>query len=169
VGSEQGERRPILLVGGEGGHAAQASRFAVQIRDEAEGVMAVLLTEDAGVCVPFEGQLILRRNLSRLSKFRGPRALVAVGAAFCAEFLAAPFMLRRLRPCGLVAFGPLFCLPVCIWARVMGLKVVYVESWSRFYERSLTGRAMGFLANKIYYQNETLVNVFKDATYAGRL
>lgn len=169
MGVRQGGRRPVLLVAGEGGHAAQASRFAVQMSTELACAEVVLLTEDAGVCVQFEGQLVLRRNLSRLSKFRGPRAIAAVAAAFCAEFLAAPFLLRQLRPCGLVAFGPLFCLPVCIWARVMGLRVVYVESWSRFYEPSLTGRAMGILANRIYYQNETLGNHLKGASYGGRL
>lgn len=162
-------KRPMLLVAGEGGHVVQARRFAALVRDEAYANEIVLLTEKSEVQPTDDMVTIYGRNLARASKFRSVRNNIALAWALVLWFLEAPRIIRRVNPYGVVAFGPLFCLPVCLWAKILGLKVVHIETWSRFYAKSASGWAMQFLADRIYYQNATLDGQYKNGIYGGRL
>ena len=53
--------------------------------------------------------------------------------------------------------------------RLLGKKVVYIESWSRFYTASATGIFMYRIANQFYVQNEPMLKRYPKAIYSGRL
>lgn len=48
-------------------------------------------------------------------------------------------------------------------------KVISIENSSRFYSKSLTGRAMYYLADYFIVQNEELLKLYDKAIYKGRL
>jgi beta-1,4-N-acetylglucosaminyltransferase len=48
-------------------------------------------------------------------------------------------------------------------------KVIHVETWSRFYSKSLTGRILYRLSDFFFVQNEELLKLYPKAIYRGRL
>jgi len=48
-------------------------------------------------------------------------------------------------------------------------KVIHIETWSRFYSKSLSGRVMYYIADDFLVQNEELLRLYPKAIYKGRL
>jgi UDP-N-acetylglucosamine:LPS N-acetylglucosamine transferase len=77
--------------------------------------------------------------------------------------------LRAFRPQAVLSSGPSVAVPVCILARVMGIKVIFVETGSRVTALSMTGRMMYRVANLFIVQWPELAERCPRAVYAGRL
>ncbi|EIX4875196.1 PssD/Cps14F family polysaccharide biosynthesis glycosyltransferase [Vibrio vulnificus] len=78
------------------------------------------------------------------------------------------FMSRNKINC-VISTGPGVSVAVALVARIMNVKVVHIESWSRFYSLSNTGKIMKFIAHVFIYQNHTLKNLSGKGKYFGRL
>lgn len=151
----------IVVCFGEGGHAVQARRF-INGCPECISPIYTISESCSGSCktdfflpnpFPKSGNVLflgLVRNL--LSSF----ALVCYFRVF-----------KRCRI--LVSFGPGVTVFLSLFWRLSGGKFVFVETWSRFYSVSSTGRMMYYIANEFYIQNEELQNVYPKAKYRGRL
>ena len=77
--------------------------------------------------------------------------------------------LRRFQPDVVLSSGPSVAVPACIMARVLGIKVIFVETGSRVTALSLTGRIMYRLADLFFVQWPGLCERYPKAVYAGRL
>jgi len=78
-------------------------------------------------------------------------------------------ILKNYQVKGLVSTGPgMVVLPAIIF-KLLGKKVIFLESWSRFYTPSLTGKIMYRIADTFYIQNETLQSTYPKAIFSGRL
>lgn len=157
----------VVFVAGEGGHAAQALRFVAKTTLPRKGF--VIVTEAPDVSVPCDVELNVWRNLSRHSKYRSLRNTIFFLLELCWLFAKSGVFIWKRRPVGIVAFGPAFCIPFCVWAKVLGIRVVYIETWSKFYTRTKTGSIMQHIANRIYVQNRTICKAYKNARYGGTL
>lgn len=78
-------------------------------------------------------------------------------------------VLRRFRPAAVLSCGPAVAVPVCLLARLLGIKVIFVETGSRVTALSLTGRIMYPVAHLFFVQWPELVERYPRAVYAGRL
>lgn len=78
-------------------------------------------------------------------------------------------IMLRVRPQAVVTAGPAIAVPVAVWARLLGSKVVFIETGSRVTHLSRTGRLMRPLANYYFVQWPTLLAEHPRAIYAGRL
>jgi beta-1,4-N-acetylglucosaminyltransferase len=78
-------------------------------------------------------------------------------------------ILRRSRPDAMVTSGPAVAVPFALWARLLGAKVIFVETGSRVHELSLTGRLMRPLATLFFVQWPQLQEKYPNTVYAGRL
>lgn len=78
-------------------------------------------------------------------------------------------ILRRSRPDALLTSGPALAVPFAIWARLLGVCVIFVETGSRVRQLSLTGRLMRPLAHLFFVQWPSLQQRHAKAMYAGRL
>jgi len=78
-------------------------------------------------------------------------------------------ILRKSRPNALVTSGPALAVPFALWARLLGVDVIFVETGSRVSQLSLTGRLMRPLANLFFVQWPQLQERYPDTVYAGRL
>lgn len=76
-------------------------------------------------------------------------------------------ILRRQRPDFLVTTGALIAYPFCVWAKLLGAKVIYIESFARVNDRSLTGRLVYPLADLFLVQWEPLLKLYPKAKYVG--
>jgi UDP-N-acetylglucosamine:LPS N-acetylglucosamine transferase len=78
-------------------------------------------------------------------------------------------ILRRFRPDAVLTSGPSVAVPACAFARLMGIKVIFVETGSRVTRLSLTGRIMYPVASLFIVQWPSLQQRHPKAVYAGRL
>lgn len=78
-------------------------------------------------------------------------------------------IMLRVRPQAVVTAGPAIAVPVAVWARLLGSKVIFIETGSRVTQLSRTGRLMRPLAHLYFVQWPELHAVYPWAVYAGRL
>lgn len=154
----------IAIAYGSGGHAEQAARFLRRL-DCDEGDLLIFKESGARNVCAAAGTLV---ELPQARPKHGPpvlrdwlRMIVRWGRVVKAVI--------RIRPAGLITFGPGMCVPLAIIFRLLGIKVVHIETWCRFNTRSMTGRLMYYLSNRFYVQNKSLVRVYPKSIYAGRL
>ena len=76
---------------------------------------------------------------------------------------------RRYRIESVISTGPGISIVPALLYKLLGRKVIHIETWSRFKTRSPTGRVMYVLADKFYVQNRSLLKFYPRATYSGRL
>lgn len=78
-------------------------------------------------------------------------------------------VLLRVRPTAIISAGPAIAVPVSIVGKLLGKRIIFVESASRIKSPSLTGRIMYRWANLFFVQWPQLKESLPQAIYAGRL
>ena len=73
----------------------------------------------------------------------------------------------REKPDVIVTTGALIVFPFCLYAKLMGTKVIYIETFARVNDRSLTGRLVYPLADLFLVQWESLLELYPKAKYVG--
>lgn len=81
-------------------------------------------------------------------------------------FQAAKIMLQE-KPDFIVTTGALLAFPFCVYAKLMRSKIIYIESFARVYNRSLTGKLVYPFADLFLVQWESLLQFYPKAKYVG--
>lgn len=69
----------------------------------------------------------------------------------------------------IISTGPgIVFIPSLIF-RLLGKKIIFLETWSRFNTASTTGKIMYRISHIYYVQNKELLKIYPDAIYSGRL
>ena len=155
----------IFVVAGKGGHFEQARRVTSELVDR--GALVALYSDHSSS----SGLRNVNRlkNISAYSKGSGVRARLQLLLGLASLFFYALRELRRSSPSLLVSTGPVICIPFVLAARWKGIRVVHIETWSRFKSRSKTGVVCYLLANHFFYQNRSLSELYPSGDYSGRL
>jgi beta-1,4-N-acetylglucosaminyltransferase len=77
--------------------------------------------------------------------------------------------LVRLRPHAIVSAGPGPAVPASLLAKLLGIKVIYIETGSRVFALSSSGRILYRFADLFFVQWPELLEPYPKALYAGRL
>ena len=153
----------IVLAGSKGGHLEQALRFVSELPDTCQWHLA---TDAHIVCEP--SPIIFRR----ISSYDRHTHFIVKGMRCLSVFCKSLGFCWRKRPDLLVTFGAGFCVPLAIAARISGVKVLHIESWSRIRTVSATTRYMSLLrlASLIGYQYEnSVLEGRRSCVYIGHL
>lgn len=78
-------------------------------------------------------------------------------------------ILSRTRPTMVVLNGPWISGVVAVASKLLGIDSVYIETGSRVYNLSGTGKIVRRFVNEFYVQWPTLLEKYPDTKYAGRL
>jgi hypothetical protein len=156
VGSKQKPARPVdvLLVCSPGGHALQLHL----LRESWTGYRTAWVTLDAE---------------DTRSLFRGEILYFAHGPTtrnvtnFFRNLVLAAKLLRRLEPKLVVTTGAGIAVPFAWLARLLHVRVVYVESLTRIETPSLSGRLIAPAADRIYVQWPALEGRLRGSRYVG--
>ena len=156
----------LLVMLGEGGHTKQCLRLVDLLGTSHFRYSYVLVSGDRlsrdRIRVPGPMYRIVRPGntkshpLTRLVKL-----------PFC--MLQAAIMLARARPDAVLSTGPGMAVPVSLFARVIGCRVIYVESCSRVRSLSSSGNFMRHIADLFFVQWQDLLPSVPGAVFAGRL
>lgn len=88
---------------------------------------------------------------------------------FAALFLRANRILKKENPDYVITTGALIAYPFCVLAKRKKKKVIYIESFARVYQPSLTGKLVHRYADLFFVQWEDMLEIFPDATLGGGL
>ena len=77
--------------------------------------------------------------------------------------------LRRVRPRVLLTTGAGVAVPFAWIGRALGVRIVYVESFTRIEGPSLTGRLVAPIAQRAYVQWPEMEGALRNARYAGNV
>jgi UDP-N-acetylglucosamine:LPS N-acetylglucosamine transferase len=155
----------VFLFYGEGGHKAQMERLLFSFSSLRKDVNYIGLVEGKIVIKNIKNyHLVPMRN-----KYNKYFALFLIPCALMYNTFKTFFLLIKYRPKGIISTGPGSVFFPAILCRVFRKKIVYIETWSRFKTKSITGKLMYLIANKFYVQNADLLALYPNSIYAGLL
>lgn len=86
---------------------------------------------------------------------------------FLKLLITARKILLREKPDVVITTGALISFPFCLFAKLLGAKVIYIETFARVNDRSLTGRLVYPFADLFLVQWESLLEFYPKAIYVG--
>lgn len=77
---------------------------------------------------------------------------------------------RKYNPKVIVSTGSDIAVPLSIWGKLNGTKVIFIETRAKVYSKTLTGKILTNIADKIFVQWPEMLDVYKGkAEYYGVL
>ena len=76
------------------------------------------------------------------------------------------FFLKE-KPDAVITTGAMIALPACLLAKLLGKKVIYIESFARVTDGNRTGKLIYKFADLFIYQWEQLAQIYPEGVYGG--
>jgi UDP-N-acetylglucosamine:LPS N-acetylglucosamine transferase len=86
---------------------------------------------------------------------------------FIKLFITSNKILKKEKPDLVVTTGALVAFPFCFLGKMSGAKIIYIESFARVNNASLTGKLAYRFADLFLVQWESLLKIYPNAKYVG--
>lgn len=149
------EKAKIMWLASSGGHMEELMMLSSTIKK----YDSVLFTEKKGNSQNCFRKIYIVDQVNRRQKF--------FWLKFLKLFLKSFKLFLIERPDAVVSTGALVTVPMAIIAKVFGKKLIYIESFARVTEQSLTGKIMYKFADVFIIQWEELRKFYPDAMFLG--
>jgi len=157
--------RKILVVLGEGGHTKEMLTLVDMM--EMNFIYGYLLAHDDAIS---ENKIRKKGQVFRVVRPRDKK-LHRIKDIF--KTLRCTWeslqVLRRFRPDAVLSSGPSIAVPVSVLSRLLGRRVIFVETASRVTSLSLSGKILYRIAHLFFVQWPELRIGYPKALYRGRL
>ena len=168
-------RIATLVVLGSGGHTAEMLRLITDFDFDRYGPLTLVTAATDTTSRAKAERELPREALATARWAEIPRAR-EVGQSFGSSvpstlkaLFACVHLIWTAAPDLVLVNGPGTCVPVAVLARMMGARVIFVESWCRVESLSLTGRIMYWVAHRFVVHWPELVRRYPRAEYLGRI
>ena len=155
----------LLIVLGSGGHTKEMIRL-VDLLGKEHSYGYIHCADDALSLVK------IKQRGPVFSVIR-PRMKVMSWPIIVARTLVAGLQslwaLVRFRPRAIISTGPGVAVPACVLAKALGVRVIYIETGSRVFALSSSGRILYRFADLFFVQWPELLAQYPRAIYEGRL
>lgn len=74
---------------------------------------------------------------------------------------------RKENPDVVICTGVLAMIPICLIAKMMGKKLIYIESFAKVTSPTKTGKLLYKFADQFYVQWEPMLQIYPKAIYLG--
>ncbi|MDY4476101.1 MAG: PssD/Cps14F family polysaccharide biosynthesis glycosyltransferase [Roseburia faecis] len=154
-GKKKKEKRIICFTASCGGHLEELSRLS-----EIVGKDDFLFTEKS-MCHNIEWC----NNVVYVSQIN--RKEIFFILKFIWLFMKSGYVLLKKKPDVIISTGALVTYPICFLGKICGKKIIYIESFARVDQASLTGKLMYKIADLFIVQWKELLNIYPNAIYGG--
>lgn len=144
--------RKICFAASSGGHLEEIAGLS-EIRDEYE---SFLITEKGAFL-----EKIFCRKVYHVNQINRKELLFI--PKFIWLFIISFMILIKEKPDCIISTGALMAYPVCLLGKIMGKKVIYIESFARIDTPSLTGRLVYKFADLFIVQWKEMLKFYKKA------
>jgi beta-1,4-N-acetylglucosaminyltransferase len=162
-------KKQVLLVYGSGGHNEQMKRIyqGLSSFDEFDEFEFISLC-DADVKYPLTDVCYQTETIT--DKFSYWKLIRTFPYKLFKLFKLLNVINKKHNIHTLISTGPgIAMLSVFYFKLFKKVNIIHIESWSRFYSKSLTGRFLYRLSDVFYVQNEELISLYPKAKFRGRL
>ncbi len=151
----QKRKKKICFAASSGGHYEQL----LMLRPLMEQYDSFILTERTEYVIQESVQTYYLTQINRREKMSIPKLLHNAFRSlyiFCKE-----------RPDVIICTGVLAMVPMCLLMKLLGRKLIYIESFAMVSSATKTGRLLYHFADQFYVQWETMQAVYPKAIYLG--
>ena len=154
----------VLVILGEGGHTTEMIKL-VELLGPTYDYSYLMAAHDR----ISEGKIKIAGPIYRISLPRGKYTglLATLKLSFLCSVQGLSVLLQ-VRPKAILSAGAGIAVPISVFGRLLGVKVIHVESACRIRTLSLTGKIMYRVAHLFFVQWELLKKKYPKAIYAGR-
>jgi len=155
----------MIILGG-GGHTAQMIRLTKQLGKQKYEYVIASDDKLSKSKIKYKGRIFRIINPRRMQD----KSLFKVILRFIPSTIQTLIMLAKSKSCIIITCGPAMCLHVCFLAKYLfRKKIVFIESWSRVYNKSISGKIAYKFADLFFVQWPEMLKKYPKAVYAGRL
>jgi beta-1,4-N-acetylglucosaminyltransferase len=154
----------VLVVLGGGGHSPEMLRLLELLGPTYEYSYMMMTTDSIS-----EGKITWKGPIYRVPMPLGKHSSDRNPIRVIGPVLRQLIVLLRARPKAILSTGANIAVPISVFGRLMGAKIIYIETGSRVYAMSSTGKLMYRIAHLFFVQWEPLQKDYPRAIYAGRL
>lgn len=146
----------IAFIASSGGHLEEISRLK-QIEEKYD---SILITEKSGFKLSnFGNKVYYIPQINRREILFIPK--------FIFLYFKALFLLKKEKPDFIITTGALAAYPFCVIGKILGIKLVYIESFARVHRPSLTGRLLYNSADLFVVQWEDMLELYPKSVLGG--
>ena len=155
----------LLVVLGEGGHTAELLNLVSLLGDNYK--YHYIMTKGDNLSIK---KVTIEGPIHRLYRAREKNTKIfdAIVKTLI-DAIKSFWIIIRIKPDAILSCGPAIAVPVSIAGKILGKRVIFIETGSRVNYLSLTGRIMYHCADLFFVQWPQLRKKRPRAIYAGRL
>ena len=157
--------KKILVVLGSGGHTKEMIRLVDLLGERYQYGYLVAADDQLSpqkIKLPGPVYRVIR------PRWKNTSLPLAVVRTVCSAWQAL-LALLRWQPQAVVSTGPGPAVPASLLAKLLGIRVIYIETGSRVFALSSSGRILRRFADLFFVQWPELLEAYPEALYAGRL
>ena len=87
--------------------------------------------------------------------------------AYAKMFKECISIYNQYKPAVIISTGANIAVPLFVWGKIRGSKLIFIESNAKVYTKTTTGLLIGWLSDKIFVQWPEMLNVYPKAEYYG--
>ena len=146
----------ICFTSSSGGHFEQL----MMLKPLMEKYNSLIVTENADYQIEIDGLPVKYiPQINRTDRLFLLKFMVNIVRSFT--------IIASLRPEITISTGALVTVPLMIWTKVFGGKVVYIESFAKINTPNLSGKIAYKFADRFYIQWESMRKFYPNAIYKG--
>ena len=151
--------RKICFISSTGGHLTQLKK----VYDSFPNSEKAIITEKN------ETTLFLKEESLVSYLVQQDRKNLLFPIVFFINILLSLFYIIKYRPKFIITTGSGAVIPFCIFGKLFGSNLIFIESFAKVSTPTITGRILYKFANKFYVQWEELLEKYDKAEFKGRL
>jgi UDP-N-acetylglucosamine:LPS N-acetylglucosamine transferase len=162
------KKNAILLIAGGGGHLAQMKRLSNLLDLNNVDLEVILLTEkDVSVSIPDINNIFYFEPLR--DKYSKWKSIILPPLNLIKHLFLSLELFNKYNIKLCISTGPGIAIIPTLVGKIKRKKIIFIETWSKFYNLTYTARIISKYADVFYVQNKELLVHSKKAIYSGRL
>jgi beta-1,4-N-acetylglucosaminyltransferase len=157
--------KKVLFVAGSGGHTSQLEILLQKIGDKYNSELMLEKSDKIGIKKFSEKYKVFTADAI---KGKSELKLVTLFRILL-NSVQSIIILITSNPEYIITTGPGLGIPICIFGKISGKKIIVIESWSRIKTKSYVGKILYPFSNLFFVQWPEMLELYLKAKYAGRL
>jgi beta-1,4-N-acetylglucosaminyltransferase len=155
----------VLFICGEGGHFEQMKRLINHLEVNDSSLYFIVDRVGLSDKIYKKSKEFFFPALRDKHRFK----LLSSIYNFFLHFYISYKIFKKINFSVVISTGPGIAIVPSLVAKLFGVKVIFIETWSRFHTKSYTGRFMYHFSDVFYVQNHELLVLYPNSIYSGRL
>ena len=148
----------VCLISSTGGHLAQLKQL-LPIMSEYEYFLVTEKNKTISSSENYKTYFLMQQE----------RKNVLFLFVFITNIILSLYFLMKERPQVIISTGAGAVLPLCFFGKLLGKKIIFIESFAKITSPTITGRLIYKFADKFYVQWKDMLRYYPNAEYRGRI